>query len=258
MSNNEMGISDSTKPIYHDRDDEDIEEFLEDYEAYSASKDWDGDKITWADLKAAVISGAQASCDVEENCEKSYKGLEKRQWYVQGLREPFKERVEMQYSEIYEDAKKWAIKVEKYSKDNEYSVKSPTRSKNEEQNMTKSDVDDLTSAFEALKICRVGQSQDPDDRIAKMKSSIKELTKAILDLRENKKPIMRRNQTMQNQKPNSRNQPNRPQKDGDDEYLRVELKEGKSLFDVRNLEKRRRIEDKHEMLSWAQKSTYVD
>ncbi|CAG8778905.1 24289_t:CDS:1, partial [Racocetra persica] len=85
-----MSISDSTKPIYHARDDEDVEEFLEDYEAYSASKDWDEDKMrqvmrlhvsddlkpwirkqikansTWADLKAAVISGAQASCDVEE------------------------------------------------------------------------------------------------------------------------------------------------------------------------------------------------
>ncbi|CAG8675157.1 26559_t:CDS:1, partial [Racocetra persica] len=41
-----------------------------------------------------------------------------------------------------------------------------------------------------------------------------------------------------------------------DEYLRIELKEGKSLFDIRNLGKGRRIEDDHEMLSWAQKSTY--
>ncbi|CAG8847295.1 10985_t:CDS:1, partial [Racocetra persica] len=80
MSNNEMGISDSTEPIYHGRDNEDIEEFLEDYKAYGASKDWDEDKMrqvmrlhvsddlkpwireqikansTWADLKAAVIS----------------------------------------------------------------------------------------------------------------------------------------------------------------------------------------------------------
>ncbi|CAG8852087.1 2488_t:CDS:1, partial [Racocetra persica] len=40
-----MGISDSTKPIYHGRDDEDFEEFLEAYEAYGVSKDWDEDKM---------------------------------------------------------------------------------------------------------------------------------------------------------------------------------------------------------------------
>ncbi|CAG8848040.1 14467_t:CDS:1, partial [Racocetra persica] len=64
-----------------------------DYEAYGASKDWDEDKMrqvirlhvsddlkpwireqikaksTWVDLKAAIVSGAKASCDVEEKLE---------------------------------------------------------------------------------------------------------------------------------------------------------------------------------------------
>ncbi|CAG8646030.1 3855_t:CDS:1, partial [Ambispora leptoticha] len=359
----QMGVSDSTKPIYHGRDNEDIEEFLEDYEAYGASKDWDEDKMrqvirlhvsddlkpwireqikaksTWVDLKAAIVSGAKASCDVEEKLErlknikqksndtiKAYtnkfdacaevvknnvRGLEKRQWYVQGLREPFRERVEMQCPETYDDAKKWALKVEKYSKDNEYVVRNPTRSINEESNITKSDVDDLASAFGALKICRVDQNQDQDDRIGKMESSIKELTKAILDLKENREPPLYRNQRTQNQRPGNQNQtirsrrcyqcdqeghlsrdcPTRAQqtlpdnqrnvtrnnqpdgpevrgmnirylevtesiKDEGDDYLRIKLEEGESLFDVRNLGKRRRVEDEHEMPSWAQKSTY--
>ncbi|CAG8550735.1 16804_t:CDS:2, partial [Dentiscutata heterogama] len=154
-----MGGSDSRKPIYHGHNDEDVEEFLEDYEAYCASKDWD-------------------------------------------------------------DAKK-------------------RQDTTNESNVTKSDMDDLTTAFNAMKICRVDQNADQDDRMSKMESSIKELTKAIISLKENKPPNARL-------------------KGESDEYLMIKAEEGKSLFDVRNLGKRRRVEDEHEMPSWAQKSTYIE
>ncbi|CAG8833361.1 15373_t:CDS:2, partial [Racocetra persica] len=251
----------------------------------------------------AIVSGAKASCDVEEKLERLKNIKQKSNDTIKaytnkfdacaevvknnGLREPFRERVEMQCPETYDDAKKWALKVEKYN------------------------VDDLASAFGALKICRVDQNQDQDDRIGKMESSIKELTKAILDLKENREPPLYRNQRTQNQRPGNQNQtirsrrcyqcdqeghlsrdcPTRAQqtlpdnqrnvtrnnqpdgpevrgmnirylevtesiKDEGDDYLRIKLEEGESLFDVRNLGKRRRVEDEHEMPSWAQKSTY--
>ncbi|CAG8576102.1 5156_t:CDS:2 [Cetraspora pellucida] len=72
---------------------QDVEEFLEDYEAYRASKECDEDKMqqvirlyvsnnlkpwireqikansTWTNLKAAISSGAQTSYNVEEKLE---------------------------------------------------------------------------------------------------------------------------------------------------------------------------------------------
>ncbi|CAG8683411.1 10047_t:CDS:1, partial [Cetraspora pellucida] len=45
-----------------------------------------------------------------------------------------------------------------------------------------------------------------DDRIGKMESSIKELIKAILDLKENREPSLYHNQRTQNQQPGNQNQ----------------------------------------------------
>ncbi|CAG8696771.1 16904_t:CDS:2, partial [Racocetra persica] len=47
-------------------------------------------------------------------------------------------------------------------------------------------------------------------------------------------------------------------KNEDSEYLKIELKESGLLFNVRNLDKRRHVEEEHEMPSWAQKGTYVE
>ncbi|CAG8743216.1 26425_t:CDS:2, partial [Gigaspora margarita] len=76
----EIGGSDSIKPVYHGHNNEDIEEFLEDYEAYVIRlhvsdnlKPWICEQIkaytAWADLKDAIITGAQASCNKEEKLE---------------------------------------------------------------------------------------------------------------------------------------------------------------------------------------------
>ncbi|CAG8580423.1 16838_t:CDS:2 [Dentiscutata heterogama] len=138
-----MGGSDSTKPIYHGHNDKDVEEFLEDYEAYDASKDWSEDKMrqvirlhvsddlkpwirkqikaknTWTELKAAITSGTQTSGDVEEKLKRLKNAKQKSNdtikactnWFDAGLREPFKEKVKMQCPETYEDAKKFVVLI---------------------------------------------------------------------------------------------------------------------------------------------------
>ncbi|CAG8821953.1 15572_t:CDS:2, partial [Cetraspora pellucida] len=123
--------SDLIKPIYYGHNNENIKEFFEDYKTYSALKACDNDK---------------------------------KQQYIQELIKPFRERVEMQYSETYKDTKK--------------------------QNIVKSDIDDLITAFDTLKFYCFGQNQDPDNQIDKIESSIKELTKAIQDLKETREPTI--------------------------------------------------------------------
>ncbi|CAG8521633.1 559_t:CDS:2 [Dentiscutata heterogama] len=139
-----------------------------------------------------------------------------------------------QYPETYNDAKNWALKVEKYNKDNEYV---PFKDTTTESNVTKSDMNDLTTAFNAMKICRVDQNADQDDQMSKMKSSIKETL--------HQQPTNQRNKITNNEAGNpeirSMNvcyfEINDIVKGEGDEYLMIEAEEGKSLFDIRNLGK---------------------
>ncbi|CAG8465368.1 13945_t:CDS:2 [Dentiscutata heterogama] len=122
------------------------------------------------------------------------------------------EKVELQCSETYNYAKNWALKVEKYNKDNEYE---PFKNTTNESNNT-----------------------DQDNQMSKMESRIKKLTKAIISLKENKLPNARCNQRMNNatqdQNINNQNQINDIVKGKSDEYLMIKAKDGESLFDVRN------------------------
>ncbi|CAG8831653.1 1614_t:CDS:2, partial [Gigaspora margarita] len=182
------------------------------------------------------------------------RSIKKRQWYVQGLWEPFREKVEMQCPKMYDEAKKWALKVEKYSKNNDYVVKKPPTDISEESSAAKPDVEDLTAAFE--------------------------LTKVINDLKESKLSVNRQNQRSNDSTQNHNNntwsennrfhryyecnQPGHILKDCPNRSLQLqshnqwstarknqlvgsEVVEGKSLFDIRNLGKRRRIKEEHEM-----------
>ncbi|CAG8831652.1 1613_t:CDS:2 [Gigaspora margarita] len=64
-----MRASDLTKPIYHGREEEDIQEFLEDFEYIPWIHELIKTNTAWADLKDTVIASAQASCDTEEKLE---------------------------------------------------------------------------------------------------------------------------------------------------------------------------------------------
>ncbi|CAG8701255.1 27176_t:CDS:2, partial [Gigaspora margarita] len=171
----------------------------------------------WADLNDAVIAGAQVSCDTEEKLEqlkgikqklkdtikaytnrfdtcakiiKNYvRSIKKRQWYIQELQEPFREKVEMQYFETYDQAKKWALKMKKYK----------------ESSTAKLDIENLTAAFGALKICCIDQNPDQNNRINKIESSIKELMKVINNLKESKLSVNQQNQSSNNSTQNPNN-----------------------------------------------------
>ncbi|CAG8522618.1 28641_t:CDS:2 [Gigaspora margarita] len=125
-----------------------------------------------------------------------------------------------------------------------------------------------------------------------MESSIKELTKAVMNLKENRPPnapkmlrmqsrrayfsklsYQNSSTTIQQRQDEPRNdrsenlkvkginvcyfEINDITKSEGDEYLMIKAEGGVPLFDIRNLGKRRRVEDEHEMLSWAQKASIV-
>ncbi|RIB23288.1 hypothetical protein C2G38_2171703 [Gigaspora rosea] len=203
-----------------------------------------------------------------------------------------KEKVEVQCPKTYDEAKICALKGEKYYKDKEYVIKSPSKSTSKKLKEIKSDMKDLTSAFGALKICQVDQNSGQDDRMNKIESSIKELTKAVIDLKDNKSSSTHRIQKsneehisrncptmgLQPRFNNLRNEPRRNEianpevggvnicyfettesmKGESDKCLMIQVEEGEKLFDVKNLGKRRRVENEHEMPTWARKSAYIN
>ncbi|CAG8769481.1 10469_t:CDS:2 [Cetraspora pellucida] len=193
---------------------------------------------------------------------------EKHKWYIAGLRDEYRAKVEMYFPTDFDEAKKLALKIETYSKDNEYDTQRATKVLIEESNVgNKFDVDGLTAAMKGLKICRVEKS--PDNDIQEIKNAVKELTLVVKDLaikntlqwQNNRSTAPSRCFTCRKDGHISRDCPDKTPRnrlaykpedwwditndalDNDEEYLIVELVEEKpDLADIRNLGKRKKDE----------------
>ncbi|CAG8607022.1 21654_t:CDS:2, partial [Racocetra persica] len=209
-------VSDSTKPIYYGCDNEDIEEFLENYKVYSASKNWDEDKIQ----QTAIIDEAQASCDIEEKLEQLKSVKQKLNNTIKAYTNMFDACAEAVKNNVRVWKKDNSAKSRKYGKDNEYVVKIPTRTINEEQNVTKPDVNELTSAFGVLKICHVEQNN---------------CSTRMMQPQSNDQMNAARNNQLDNPEVRGMNiyylEVKESIKDEDNEYLKIKLEKEKSLFD---------------------------
>ncbi|CAG8671129.1 10313_t:CDS:1 [Cetraspora pellucida] len=122
-------------------------------------RDWIRDIVkvntTWKDVKAAILKSAKAKYDVEmkieclmnlklnedesvvsytnrfDACSKNVKSQvsnrEMKRWYLRGLLAKYRERINQQYPETYEETKDWAIKIKKYEKSDEFDLKKARR-----------------------------------------------------------------------------------------------------------------------------------
>ncbi|CAG8834483.1 29123_t:CDS:2, partial [Gigaspora margarita] len=251
---------------------------------------------TWNNLKVAMITKWATSLDINEKLEHlkntiqktddtaqmytnyfdayidevkdQLRDLKKREWYIQGLRSPYRERVAA--------AKELAVKMEKYDRDREYISKSPVKITTKKANRVgKEMVDESSTAQEAIKICRVGDQHSLNtERLDRMETSIVELLKAVQTLVERKQTLSPRRSSFTNLTLNrgsmsqNRNaisymdQPNtnpntqvknlnirgadvrlfeviKKVKPKEDEYLMIYVSEDEVLFNVRTLGKRR-------------------
>ncbi|CAG8727496.1 12086_t:CDS:1, partial [Cetraspora pellucida] len=101
--------------------------------------------------------------------------------YIAGLRDEYRAKVKMYFLTDFDETNKLALKIETYSKNNEYDTQRATKVLIQESNIgNKFNVDSLTATIEGLKICRVEKS--PDNNIQEIKNTVKELTLVVKDL----------------------------------------------------------------------------
>ncbi|KAF0443711.1 hypothetical protein F8M41_003531 [Gigaspora margarita] len=167
----------------------------------------------WADVKAAILKSAKAKYDVKTNierlmnlklnedesivsytyrfdaCAKKVKtevsNREVKRWYLRGIPVKYREKIKQRYPETYEETKEWALKIEKFEKNDEFDLKKASVVGEESTAQTDLDVDGLTNAFSELKICRVSQSSQVGkdvERIDRLESIINELTKLVKNM----------------------------------------------------------------------------
>ncbi|CAG8789136.1 16928_t:CDS:2 [Gigaspora margarita] len=284
---------------------ENIEEFLVYFEAYAASKDWNNDKkvlvviLHIADrLKPSMMQLIKAnstlrglkkmdqlknkvqkdddSVQMYTNCFDAYvkeideqlRDLEKREWYIQGLQNLYQEKIISLCPEMYEEAKKLAVKIEK----------AQLMQSLKENKLIGNKAKGISAIYGATTVCHVGEGHISNmDRIDRMETSITELTRVIQTLvEERRNPVQQRGpamNTLQNRSGENRSRSSTPHKTVDrsnsrqndrvndlsirgadvrlfeviekivpheEEYLMVHVDEDEKLFDIRNLGKRRR------------------
>ncbi|RIB06687.1 hypothetical protein C2G38_2276742, partial [Gigaspora rosea] len=98
---------------------------------------------------------------------------EKLDWFLEGLKNPVRKRVEFRCPKKYENARDWAIQVENYKKKKDSrNVQKETDSKEEDERSIQKEIDELTAAFSDMKINCVDQA--PIKR-EKVESIVKEV-----------------------------------------------------------------------------------
>ncbi|RIB21273.1 hypothetical protein C2G38_2034533 [Gigaspora rosea] len=108
------------------------------------------DNAAWADI-AAILKSAKAKYDVEtkiehlmnlklnedesiisntnrfDACAKKVKtevsNCELKQWYLSGIPVKYREKIKQRYPETYKKMKEWALKIEKFEKNDEFELK---------------------------------------------------------------------------------------------------------------------------------------
>ncbi|CAG8724357.1 142_t:CDS:2 [Dentiscutata erythropus] len=189
-----MGSQDTTIPVYKGAEVDDIEDFLFDYEGYAKAKKYDEEttcfrvymhmpessrawvqKIvqtekTWDNLKKENCrSGEKESVREYTNRYKAYAEVagnklradEKRDWYVQGLKEPYQSKIESHCPKNYDKAKKKALEMGEYKRDKDLNKNNSFTGPDEtaQSNKADMDIDSIVNRLAALSINRVEREE---------------------------------------------------------------------------------------------------
>ncbi|CAG8796794.1 23027_t:CDS:2, partial [Gigaspora margarita] len=167
--------------------------------------------------------------------------------------------------------KKKAIEMEYFRKDKDNKKKEDLLISKDIAGSNNINIESLANDFARLKICYVDQKKDSKSWIYKVESNLKELTKAVMDLIEQNKALNLRQNNQNNAKRNNQTVSPKIRElniqlfkikesilNKSKQYLMVKVEENNLLFNIRNLEKRRCYDDKNEMPTWANKSTYIE
>ncbi|CAG8712102.1 23057_t:CDS:2 [Dentiscutata erythropus] len=227
-----MTSKDLTKPFFWGEDN--IEGFLFDYEKYAKSKGWDeetqcgmivmhmleetkpwvrGQRINRLrnikqgekETVRGYASRYKAYLDLIKNSIREY---EKRDWFLDGLWEPFRSKVTMFCPDTYMKTRDTVLQIENFQKDRErIEDKKYTFTIEERPQSGNTNVEGITAALEALTINCVKQETNDASRIDKLEENMKEIMKMFKQFIENQGTSERsnsRNQdTMRSQRQNS-------------------------------------------------------
>ncbi|CAG8628461.1 14032_t:CDS:2, partial [Ambispora leptoticha] len=185
-----MGSKDLTVPIYRGAEVDDIKNFLFDFEGYGkAKKDLIQSKKTWKDLKKEIVEKIKSDNETEvkinrlkrvkqderesvreytnryeaytQAVKSQLRNDEKRDWYIRGLRDPYRTKVENRCPKNYDKAKKKALEMEEYNRDRALSERKDSNIPDETPQPSKADVDldSIVNGLAALSINRVEREE---------------------------------------------------------------------------------------------------
>ncbi|KAF0507608.1 hypothetical protein F8M41_018988 [Gigaspora margarita] len=90
----------------------------------------------------------------------------------------------------YEKTKKRVIEIEKFRKNKDNRIEKDQLISEDIAGSNNIDIGSFANDFAGLKICYINQKKDSKSWVYKMKSNLKELTKAVMDLTKQNKLLM--------------------------------------------------------------------
>ncbi|CAG8550435.1 12016_t:CDS:2 [Dentiscutata erythropus] len=201
------GSFDTTIPVYKGAEVNDIENFLFDYEGYAKANKYDEETTyfrvymhmlesmrmwvrklvqtekMWASLKTKIAEKITAENELEIMILwlKRLRSDEKRNWYIQGLREPFRSKVESHCPKNYKKAKKKALGIDEYKREKNQTYEGDKFKEPVTCSKTDVDIDSLVNKLAALKINRI-EREDQSSR-SNVENFIQNIvTKTIKDM----------------------------------------------------------------------------
>ncbi|CAG8439960.1 594_t:CDS:2, partial [Scutellospora calospora] len=148
------------KLFYHGNENEDIEDFIFDFEMYAESKQWDDNRKKKVVSLHVADKTTKTKFYVEEKVARLMRIKQKDNESVVGYFNRFeslayiiKDEVEEHFSSNYNEVTNLAVKIKRYNKDNEYNMQRVNKMLIEGMNENIIiDIEELTRAMETLKI----------------------------------------------------------------------------------------------------------
>ncbi|CAG8751123.1 1637_t:CDS:2, partial [Cetraspora pellucida] len=147
---------DTTIPVYKGAEMDDIENFLFDYEGYIKVKKYDKETTCFR-VYMHMPESMRIYEAHTESIDMKLRSDEKRNWYIQGLRESFCSKVENCCPKDYDKAKKKALGIDEYKRERNQNQEGDKFAKPVTSSKTDIDINSLVNELAALKINHIEQ-----------------------------------------------------------------------------------------------------